>query len=238
MAAEVPRRCRLRLDLRLTLCAVPALALLIGLGVWQLQRLEWKEGLIAERAARLAAPALAIEDIREADWKGLEHRRVRLSGRYLHDREMLVVNRLRRGRAGYGLVTPMLLGDGTSVLVDRGWVPLEWADRRPAVRLADGRPAVGMLRAGGRLNSWLPDNDPAGAQWFFVDVPQMSAAAGLERARPYYVHLLSAAGRAGFPEPQDARGGISNRHLEYALTWFALAVVLVVIFALYHLRRR
>ena len=66
----------------------------------------------------------------------------------------------------------------------------------------------------------------------------MSAHAGLERARPYHVRLLPAAGRAGFPEPQDARGKISNRHLEYALTWFALAVVLVVIFALYHLRRR
>ena len=238
MAAEAPVR-RFRLDLRLTLCAVPALALLIGLGVWQLQRLEWKEGLIAERAAGLAAPALAIEDIREANWKGLEHRRVRLSGRYLHDREMLIVNRLRRGRAGYGLVTPMLLGDGTSVLVDRGWVPLEWADRRPAVRPVDGSDGlVGVLRAGGRLNSWLPDNDPAGGQWFFVDVPQMSAHVGLERARPYHVRLLPAAGRTGFPEPQDARGTISNRHLEYALTWFALAAVLVVIFVLYHLRRR
>ena len=237
MAAEAPAGHRL--DLRLTLCAVPALALLIGLGVWQLQRLEWKEDLIAERAVRFAAPALAVEDIREADWRGFEHRRVRLIGRYLHDREMLVVNRLRRGQAGYGLVTPMLLGDGTSVLVDRGWVPLGWAGRRPSVRPQDGRDGVdGVLRAGGRHNSWLPDNDPAGGQWFFVDVPQMSARAGLERVRPYHVRLLPAAGRTGFPEPQDVRGRIPNRHLEYALTWFALAAVLAVIFVLYHLRRR
>ena len=239
MTAEARARPRFRLDLRLTLCAVPALALLVGLGVWQLQRLEWKEGIIAERAARLAAPPLAIEDVGDADWRSLEHRRVRLSGRYLHDREMLVVNRLRRGRAGYGLVTPMVLGDGTAVLVDRGWVPLEWAGSRPAVRPPGGGEGMaGLLRAGGRLNSWLPDNDPAAGQWFFVDVPAMSAHAGLGRARPYYVRLLPEAGRTGFPAPEGAGEPIPNRHLEYALTWFALAATLVAVFALYHVRRK
>lgn len=239
MTAEAPARRRFRLDLRLTFCAVPALAVLVGLGAWQLQRLDWKEGVIAERAARLAAPPLAIEDIGDADWRGLEHRRVRLSGRYLHDREMLVVNRLRRGQAGYGLVTPLVLGDGAAVLVDRGWVPLSWPEGPRAGRPPAGEDgAAGLLRAGGRLNSWQPDNDPAAGQWFFVDVPRMSAHAGLGRARPYYVRLLPEPGRTGFPVPRGAGEPIPNRHLEYALTWFALAAALVAVFALYHVRRR
>ncbi len=231
MAADAaPRR---RLDVRLALCALPAFALLVGLGFWQLQRLEWKEGLIAERAARLAAPAVAIGEIR--DWRSLERRRVSARGRYLHDRGMRVVNRLRRGRPGHGLVTPLALPDGSAVLVDRGWMPPDAAPRpEPAGEVF----VVGLLRAGGRSNAWQPRNDPARGEWFFVDAPRMAEAAGLDDAKPFHLQLLPAAGRTGYPEPGGPGAALPNRHLGYALTWFGLAAALAGVFAVHQMRRR
>ena len=220
---------RRRVDLRLTACAIPAMAVLVGLGVWQVERLDWKEELIAERAARLAAPPVRAETAASGD----EDRRVILRGRYLHDRELPVLNRTLRGVAGRGLLTPMRLEAGGGILVDRGWVPL---DRSPVSRPKGLVETVGVLRRGGRPNRWVPDNDPGSGQWFFVDVARMAAHAGLADARPLYAVLLRD-GSEGYPVAAPAFGEIPNKHLEYALTWFSLALVLAVVYALYHLRR-
>lgn len=229
MAADPPSRPRF--DPWLTLCAVPAFALLAGLGVWQLERLEWKEALIAERAAGAALPALPIGEV--SDWRRHEHRRVAATGRYLHDRALRVHNRIHRGRAGLGLVTPLSLGDGTAVLVDRGWIP---PGHEPERGVSGETSVVGALRTGGRANPWIPDNSPGDGEWFYVDVPQMAGAAGLGRVRPFYLQLLPAEGRSGFPAPADAAAALPNRHLGYAITWFALAAALAAVFAVRQLR--
>lgn len=218
-----------RIDLRLTACAIPAMAVLAGLGVWQVERLDWKEKLIAERAARLAEPPVRAETAASDD----EGRRVILRGRYLHDRELPVLNRTLRGMAGHGLLTPMRLEAGGGILVDRGWAPL---DRTPVSRPKGLVETVGVLRRGGRPNRWVPDNDPGSGQWFFVDVARMAAHAGLADARPLYAVLMRD-GREGYPVAAPALGEIPNRHLGYALTWFGLALVLAVVYVVYHLRR-
>ncbi|NBP73229.1 MAG: SURF1 family protein [Alphaproteobacteria bacterium] len=123
MTAE---RAPFRLNFWMTVCAIPALMLLVGLGVWQLQRLEWKEAIIAERAERRAAAPIALAEVADENWKDLEHRRVTLRGRFLHDREMLVWNKVRHGQTGFDLITPLRLENGGTVLVQRGWVPRAW----------------------------------------------------------------------------------------------------------------
>lgn len=232
-------RAPIRLNFWMTVCAIPALMLLVGLGVWQLQRLEWKEAIIAERAERGAAAPIAIAGVPDDGWKDLEHRRIALRGRYLHDREMLIWNKVRHGQTGFDLITPLRLDGGGAVLVHRGWVPRAWPEgqverRRPAGPVA----LTGVIRDGGKATPWVPDNNPAKGEWFYADVAQMAKAAGIDDAKPYLVRVAPDAAEKGYPKGPHATYRIPNRHLEYAVTWFGLAATLVIVYIAYHWRRR
>lgn len=228
----------IRLNFWMTVCAIPALMLLIGLGIWQLQRLDWKEAIIAERAERAAAPPLVLTEVTDARWKDLEHRRVTFRGRYVHDREMLVWNKVRHGQTGFDLITPMTLEDGGAVLVHRGWVPRAWPDGQVERRRPTGTIALtGILRDGGKATPWIPDNNPATGEWFFADVAEMARAAGLADAKPYLVRVTPAPDEGGYPKGPHATFEIRNKHLEYAITWFGLAATLVIIYIAFHWRR-
>ena len=228
----------IRLNFWMTVCTVPVLMLLVGLGVWQLQRLEWKEGIIAERAERAAAPPLAIAEIPDAVWKNLEHRRVTLRGTYLHDREMLIWNKVRHGQTGFDLITPMKLADGGSVLVHRGWVPRAWPEGQVQRRRPRGEIQItGVLRNGGKATPWIPDNNPKTGEWFFADVALMASTAGITGTKPFMVRVTPAPAAAGYPKGPHASFKIRNKHLEYAVTWFGLAATLVIIYIAFHWRR-
>lgn len=223
----------------MTVCAVPALAVLIGLGSWQLERLEWKEGLIAKRVAGLAAPAIAMSEV-PADWRAAEFRRVRAKGRFLHGREMLLVSKTRRGRAGYHVVTPLELVDGATVLVNRGWVPL---DLKASGTRPQGQPSGvvtldAVLRAGGRPSPWTPDNDPAKGVWHYLDVPAMAKQAKLKDVKSFVVEAGPAPNPGGYPVGGQTRTALTNNHLQYAITWYALAVALLSVYIAFHLKRR
>ena len=235
-----PDRRPLRLNFWMTVCVVPALMLLIGLGVWQLQRLEWKEGLIAERTAQLALPAVQLSRVPADGWQAFELRHVEVRGRFLHDRSVEIVSRTLRGRAGVHIVTPLVLSDGSgTVLVNRGWAPPPGERRADEMWLPDGAVRLeGVLRAGGKTSAWVPDNEPANDIWFFADPAAMAAATGLEDARPYIIEAAADEGDSRFPVGGQTVTAVRNDHLQYAITWFSLAAVLVAIFVLYHVRRR
>lgn len=228
-----------RLALWPTLMTVPALAALLGLGLWQLDRLEWKNALIATRTANLtAAPMTRLPE--RLDAARHAYTRVRLEGRFRHDREFYLGPRTSRGRAGIHVITPMEMSDGSHVLVDRGWVPR--ARRRPETRAAGQRRGMvsveGLLRAAGRTGWFTPDNTPRQNFWYFVDPAAMATVARLDRVRPYYVAAGPAPNPGGLPLGRAYAVEMASNHLQYALTWFALAVVLAVIYIVYHLRRR
>lgn len=224
-----------------TVFTVPALAVLVALGVWQLQRLEAKTALLARIDARMAAPAVAMPGVID-DPGAWDYRRVTAEGVFLHERELHLTGRTYRGRAGFQIVTPLRRTDATApgqvVLVNRGWVPL---DRREPETRAEGLPAgpvsvTGVLRRPAGPGWMQPDDDPEANLWFGVDLPAMAAAAGI--APPPTLILEAAAG----PEPAvlpiggQTRLDIPNNHLQYAITWFAFAVVLAAIYILYHRR--
>lgn len=237
MTAERCRR-RFRPTLWPTILAIPALGILIGLGSWQLARLQWKEALIAERSARLAAPPIAASEVTgPADAYDL--RRVLIAGEWLHAHEILIEAQIHRGAAGYHVVTPFRLGDGRIAIVDRGFVPLE--RKASATRLAAqaaGQVAMeGVLRKGGKPSPWTPDNDRARNTWYFVDPGAIAARIGVERLFPFVVEVGPAPNPGGFPIGGRTVSAIRNDHLGYGLTWFGLAVVLVAIYIVYHLHR-
>lgn len=226
-----------RLNPWLTLCAGLALATLIGLGVWQLERRVWKRDLIAQRTAQSALPAVSIDRV-PVDWTAFEFRHVRADGAFLRSKDMRLVARTYKGEVGVEIVTPLRLTGGGVVLVNRGWAPKNWSDRKDGDAVAETVSVEGLLRRGGRPNRFTPDNDPARGAWYFVDVPAMAKASGLNGVRPYVLEAAAGPAGAGYPIGGRTRTALPNNHLQYALTWFALAVVLVAIYIAFHLKRR
>lgn len=213
-----------------------ALAILVGLGLWQLDRLAWKQDLVATLEQRTGAEPLALPAAaQDQDLAELEYRPLRVEGRYLHDRELFLVSRTREGEVGLHLVTPFRLRDGRTLLIDRGWLPAEARDpaSRPDSLLAGEVAQVGLVRRGGWAgSSWLrPANDPAGNQWLWLDLLAMAEAAGLERPiTSFYLSALPGQHPGAWPEGGRTQVALRNDHLEYALTWFALAGVLLAVF--------
>lgn len=222
-----------------TLIALPAVVLTFGLGLWQVQRLAWKEALIAERQARIALPVLPALP---ANFEPGTHlfRRARFAGAFLHDREMYRPARSRRdGEIGVHVVTPLRLEGGGTILVNRGWVPS--LRRNPETR-RDGQVAgrvalVGVIRTPARAGYFVPDNDPAANTWFRLDLRQMAKHAGLAGTRPYYAELVADA-PGGWPRGGQTRVTVRNAHLEYAITWFSLCLIGIVVYILWHRRFR
>ena len=228
---------RFRPTLWPTLFTVPALIILIGLGTWQVERLHWKENLIATREARSSAPPTALP-ADDADPASFEFNRARVVGRFMNDKEMLLAARSLNGNVGFHVVAPLAEADGHTILVDRGWIPLELKDpiSRRAGELEGATAVEGLLRASQKPSWLVPDNRPDEGVWFSVDVAAMAKWAGLARARPYFLEAGTAPNPGGYPIGGQSRIELPNNHLQYAITWYSFAVSLAVIYFLYHRR--
>ena len=234
-----------------TVFTIPAIALMLGLGVWQLDRLAWKTDLIAEIQSRLAAdPAPFDAVLAEAggDPGSVQFRRVTLAGEFLHDREMYLAARSMNGNPGYHVMTPFRETGGDVVLVDRGWVPVErkLPDRRAEGQVAGPLTLEAVIRVPHATKAWFqPDNEPQENMWYWIDLPALRAHAGAEAAAAampaaaaIYVEAGPAENPGGFPIGGQTRVNLPNDHLQYAITWFALALILAVIYVIYHRRPR
>ncbi|HKY94388.1 MAG TPA: SURF1 family protein [Kiloniellales bacterium] len=224
-----------------TLVALPAFLVLLGLGFWQLDRLAEKEALIATLQARWSEPAVPLPASFDSldDW---EYRRVLLKGRFLHEKELLFPGKTYKGTVGNWIATPFVLDDGRSVIVHRGWVPdkyLPRATRREG--LPEGEVTVeGILRRGGwsGWDSLRPENAPAQNYWLWFDLPAMAEATGLANAQTeVYVMQLGDEQTGLLPIGLELDVDLPNDHLQYAITWLALAIALAVIYLVFHLRQ-
>ncbi len=218
-----------------TLIALPGIVMLIALGIWQLQRHEWKAGLIAEREAAMAAAPVPLP-ARIDDPEALSFRRISATGTFRHDRELFVAAVSRRGNDGYQIVTPLIRADGPPVLVNRGWVPKDRKD--PATRAAGQVPGTVTVEGIGRTRQvrrgLVPENLPDRNLWFTMDLPVMAEAAGLPEIVPIYLEAGGAPNPGGYPLGGQTRISLPNDHLQYAITWFLLAIALGVIYVAYH----
>ena len=235
-SSAAPRR--FRPTLWPTVVTVLSLVTLIGLGSWQLQRLVWKTALIDEILARQAMAPIPLPATIE-DPPALRFRKVSVHGTFDHSREIHLFAHTERGNLGYQVITPLKQDDGTWVLVNRGWVPDTRKD--PATR-AEGQVAgpvaiTGTARPAWQRHMFLPDNDIATNHWFFGDIPAMAAHLGLS-VSPVFVEADATANPGGLPiGGQTPIDDIPNNHLQYALTWYMLAVALAGVYFVYHWRR-
>lgn len=229
-ASKGARRKPARPSLWLMVLSLTAIALLIALGVWQVERRAWKLALIDRVEQRVHAAAQPVPS--PASWPAVtaandEYRHVAVAGRFLHDRETLVQAVTEEG-PGYWVLTPLRRDDGTLVLVNRGFVPSE---RRDASTRQDGNPQgpveiSGLLRMTEPKGGFFRTNVPQHNRWYSRDVAAIAAARGLDHVAPFFIDA-----DAGSQSGSGPIGGLTvirfpNNHLIYALTWFALAFML------------
>ncbi|HET6971199.1 MAG TPA: SURF1 family cytochrome oxidase biogenesis protein [Phenylobacterium sp.] len=226
----------------LTVAVAIAFAILAGLGTWQVQRLHWKEGLLARIAALQAAPARPLEPVLDEVSKGgdADFTRVKATCPGLATAPYVELYAIRDGQAGVRLISACRSGSlrYRSVLVDRGFVA-DTISARPAVDAASTAPleVTGILRRPERGNLFSPANTPA--RWYTRDVASMAAALKAPEPAPLVLMAETATNpewKALIPAPIPA--DIPNRHLEYAITWYGLAAVLLGVYAAMLVKRR
>jgi surfeit locus 1 family protein len=238
---EPPRRRSLRRSwVGLLAPAILAFAVLIGLGVWQIQRKAWKENLIASLTERLAAPPQALPS--PAAWPRLdpaadEYRRARFNAEFDHGKEAFVFAAATAFRPdvtepGDWVFTPARLADGSIVIVNRGFVPDARRDprSRPDGQVARPIEIVGAMRWPDIRHWFTPGDDPGHNLWFARDPAAIAAAKGLGAVAPFYIEQETPAPPGGLPQPGKLVVSLPDNHLQYALTWFGLAAVLAGVF--------
>ncbi|MBY5707340.1 SURF1 family protein [Rhizobium leguminosarum] len=235
---------RSRLPVFTGILVLIALAILISLGTWQVERLHWKEGLIADIAARQAASPVPLADIEAMAAAGgdIEYRKVTASGRYINNKERHFFATWR-GQTGYYIYTPLELADGRFLFVNRGFVPFD--NKEPETRmqgqLTDQQTVTGLAREKlpGKPSWVVPDNDVAKNIFYWKDLDVMAESVGLEKASviPFFVDADSTPNPAGLPIGGVTQVDLPNDHLQYAFTWYGLAAVLVVVVAISWFRK-
>jgi surfeit locus 1 family protein len=235
-AAAKPRRTWVGL----LIPALLAFIVLIGLGTWQIQRKAWKEGLIAALDAQLAAPPIALPS--PATWprldqKTMEYRRVTFTATFDNSHEALVYAAPSAFRPdvsgpGYWVFTPARLADSRTILVNRGFVPegRQEPGSRPQGQISGPTTIVGSLRWPGTQHWFTPADEPAKNLWFTADPQSMAAAKRLGNVPAFYVEQESPVPPGGLPKPGKLMVTLPDNHLQYALTWYGLALVLAISF--------
>jgi surfeit locus 1 family protein len=221
-----------------------AFLILVSLGTWQVERLQWKEGLIAEiDARRTAAPITADQALADiAKGIDVDYRAIALTGRFDHPRERYFLA-TSDGTPGFYVYTPLTLADGRIVFVNRGFVPDELKDpaKRKLGEIEGNVTVQGLARAKltAKPSFMVPDNEPAKNLFFWKDMDAMAASAGIDRTKvlPFFVDAGPAPNPGGYPTGGVTQIDLPNNHLSYAVTWYGLAAALVVIATLATRRR-
>jgi surfeit locus 1 family protein len=214
------------------LAAIPVLAVLLALGTWQVRRLAWKTDLLAQLAAAEAGPPIPLTANPNAFTK------VEATGRFLYDREATLGAEVRGNALGTHLLTPLEVEGLPTILVDRGWVPMERRDI--SILRPDGPVRVtGYISPPQERDRFAASDDPVRRRFYTSDPPTIGAALGLPGVSPNLLVALAQPDQpAGtLPVPARTLPRPTNPHLGYAITWYGLAVSLVGVLIAWALRK-
>ena len=222
----------------LTIACALLFAILCSLGVWQLERLQWKLALIARVDSHMAATPLPLDRVMAMDADDAQYRRVTLNGRFDHAREAYVFT-TDAGAPVYHVLTPFTADDGKVLMVDRGEVLKEKLD--PATRalgnVTGEMHVTGVWRAPDAPGFFTPPPDTAHRIWYARDLTAIAAADHLTLAAPVVIEADATPNPGGWPKGGQAVVSFRNQHLSYAVTWFGLALGLLGIWLAYHISK-
>jgi len=222
----------------LTIACALLFAILCSLGVWQLERLQWKLALIARVDGHMAAAPLPLDQIMAMAPEEAQYRRVALGGRFDHSREAYVFT-TDAGAPVYHVLTPFRCDDGKVLMVDRGEVLKEKLD--PATRapgnIAGEIHVTGVWRVPDAPGAFTPPPDMGHRIWFARDLASIAATDHLTLAAPVVIEADATANPGGWPKGGQTVVSFRNQHLSYAVTWFGLALGLLGIWLAYHISK-
>jgi surfeit locus 1 family protein len=221
---------------KLTVAAVIMFAILLGLGIWQIQRLQWKLNLIATVNHNLTAPPISLADALKLGDGGAAYHRVALTGRFDNSGEAYVFATGPDGQPVYHVLAPFILANGKALMVDRGYVPmaLKSPKARKAGESAGTRRIVGVWRIPDAASFFTPQPDLRGRIWFDRDVAAIAKTDHVRLLAPVIIEADATANPGGWPKGGQTVVDFPNNHLQYAITWFALAAGLLLVYFAYH----
>ncbi len=228
---------------------IAAFGFTLAAGTWQVNRLEWKQGLIKTLAEAQKNPPRNGLPADESELAALQFYPVTIQGTWLGDTEFHITPRYVHDQFGYWIIAPLKLADGRIVLVNRGWIPgkKKAPELRPETRVRGRASITGLIRIGAERNYFTPANQPEKNIWFGRDIAEMASFAGLKNVVPAMVDVVEAptpvaANKAPvaqtLPVASDGVIRLRNDHLSYIITWYGIALGILVIFVLYHRKKR
>ena len=191
----------------------------IALGTWQVIRLNWKNNLILEIENSLKNPPVQLSQSNQQNYL-----KIKTSGRVDFEKQIYLYNLNDSGTPGFEVLNPILI-DGENYLLNRGWIPFEKKDT-PEINILDQNNIEGTLKTQGRKNIFKPDNDIKENYWFSLNREDISKFTGKEFSK-YIIYLD---GSYQFPRPKKITANISNNHKKYAMTWFSLAISILLLY--------
>jgi surfeit locus 1 family protein len=206
-----------------------AVSVLTSLGAWQLKRLEWKNNELTRIEAAKNLPMLG--NLPES-LDGLEYRHVVLTGSYIHDKTLHMVGRPQGEGQGFYMVTPFKLDDdGRIIIVNRGFSPPNLETKPEGLQTL-----TGIIRPARLKRMFAPENQPEKNVWFYEDISAMSQATG-QTLTPLIVEATGEVDKGVYPKPHNGIISLRNDHFNYAITWFSLALVGIIMFAFYQRKK-
>ncbi len=215
--------------------ALIALVILLCLGTWQLQRHEWKKGLLEQVSKGIEAEAIEYGDWKDKVSPGniQEFVKVRFSGKLKHE-EAVYSYTIRGGRMGFLVFTPVVLFDNRSILVNRGFLLKEHRETGSFSDIKELNNIEGFIRLPENKSFFTPVPSLKNRVWFSIDPQSMKKAINIPKLEDsYYIELFTSGVQKKWPivrNPEDYVKSIPNKHFEYALTWYGLAFALISVF--------
>ena len=192
---------------------------LISLGSWQLYRLDWKLNLISEINNSLKNGPVELSKSNKKNYL-----RITTSGTVDFDKQIYLYNLNDSGKPGFEVINPILIGN-ENYLINRGWIPFDKKDKAE-INVLNAKSIIGTLKTQSKANSFKPDNDINENYWFTLNRDDVFKYTG----KNFSNFIIYLNGDYKTPEPKVITANISNNHKKYAITWFSMAISILLIY--------
>lgn len=217
-----------------TLITLLCLPILLGLGTWQVHRLQWKQALLKTIDERMHDAPLEVPYV---GLEGADYRPASAKGVYKNDGGLfLFATDISTGKGGYHVLAPLQVAGGQYLLVDRGWIPYDRKNGGFAKPLGE-QDVRGILRVPSAPGWLMPRNDPVKGNWYSVDLTAMAGMAKVGVFLPYILEAGDVVNEGGYPIGGQTRMNLPNDHFSYAVTWYSFAAILLIIYGVSSFRR-
>ena len=225
-----------------TLFTIISLLILISLGTWQVYRLIWKNSLISNYLYKFNNEIIKYDKSFSFNDE-FEYRRINIKGRFINEKEILIIGKTFEGNVGFHLITPFITKEEKLLLINRGWISekLKLRSSRSFSLIEEDIVIDGIIRRPQKKGYFVPENDPIGNFWFTIKPYQIEKALKLESfdlEKKFYVDVIRDKGKLKLPIGVSGSPNFRNQHLTYAFTWYSLAITLIIVYFVFHFKEK